>query len=64
MVVWRFLDVDGAEVGASDPFEDQAEAEAWLTNSWRDLLTDGVESVEMFDESAGTVVYRMGLRSV
>jgi hypothetical protein len=56
---WRYLDAGGADVGRSDPFDDQDAAESWLGDSWRRLLERGVESVELMDDSA--IVYRMGL---
>ncbi|MDR0959849.1 MAG: hypothetical protein LBM23_05760 [Propionibacteriaceae bacterium] len=40
-------------------FDSQAEAEAWLTDVFADLLADGVESVELTD--GDRVLYTMGL---
>ena len=60
MVVWRYLDEGGRQTGQSEDFEDQADAESWLTSSWAALHEEGVDSVELID--AGTVVYRMSLR--
>ena len=60
MVIWRYLDAGDAPMGASDPFDDQDEAEAWLTESWRVLLEEGVEAVELTE--GGEVLYRMSLR--
>lgn len=60
MMLWRYLGGDGQEVGRSDLFDDQDEAEAWLTESWRDLLEEGVEAVELTE--GREVLYRMSLR--
>jgi hypothetical protein len=62
MVVWRYLDGEDREMGRSDFFDDQDEAEAWLTDSWRDLLADGVGAVELTDDD-GERIYRMSLLS-
>jgi hypothetical protein len=61
MLVWRYLDSADAPIGTSDPFDDQEDAEAWLTESWRDLLAEGVEAVELTEDD-GQPVYRMSLR--
>jgi hypothetical protein len=62
MVVWRYLDAKGREASRSDFFDDQDEAEAWLTESWRDLVAEGVEAVELTDDD-GERIYRMSLLS-
>jgi hypothetical protein len=59
---WRYLGPDGAEVGESEPFEDRDRAEAWLGETWQDLLERGVEEVALEDRSRGRTIYRMGLR--
>ena len=41
-------------------FDTREEAEAWLGESWADLLSSGAERVELMCE--GRVVYEMGLR--
>ncbi len=60
MATWRYLDAAGHDVGSSEEFGDQAAAEAWLGDSWRELLDRGVETVELTDDE--DVVYRMSLR--
>ena len=60
MFLWRYLDASGAETGTSDPFEDREAAEAWLGESWADLLEGGVEQVALTDGER--TLYRMGLR--
>lgn len=64
MFVWRYLDARGTEAGASEAFEDEAAAEAWLSGSWEGLLDRGVEAVELVDADATSdeVRYRMELR--
>lgn len=63
MFVWRYLDPHAKEVGTSESFQDQEAAEAWLTAEWTQLSQQGVTDVELFDESADVVVYRMSLES-
>ncbi|MGY1747345.1 hypothetical protein [Blastococcus sp. SYSU D00695] len=63
---WRLEDpagqtVDPASVGITPPpAENQGDAESWLGENWRQLLTRGVHAVSLFD--GGTRVYGpMGL---
>ena len=60
MFVWRYLDSAGAETGASDPFDDRESAEAWLGDTWAELLERGVERVALVEGER--TLYRMGLR--
>jgi hypothetical protein len=48
---WRCHDASGAEVGSADSpgFPNQADAESWLGEAWRELLEDGVESVTLLE---------------
>jgi hypothetical protein len=47
-VRWRYLDIDGGQVpGPEVTFEDQAEAEEWLSHEWQDLLDSGVAAVTL-----------------
>lgn len=62
MFVWRYLGAEGAGVGESDPFPDREAAEAWLGESWSDLLARGVEEVVLVDRDRDRTLYRMGLR--
>ena len=55
----RYLNAADAEVGSSEEFEDQAAAEAWLGDEWRELLNGGVQTVELMD--GDELVYRMSL---
>jgi len=63
---WRYEGGDGGEVAAEAPgaeaFPTQSDAETWLGENWRELLSAGVEQVTLFD--SGREVYGpMSLRS-
>ena len=60
MFIWRYLDASATEVGTSDPFDDREGAEAWLGESWAELLERGIEEVALTDGER--TLYRMGLR--
>ncbi|MDQ4005345.1 MAG: hypothetical protein M3135_03465 [Actinomycetota bacterium] len=60
MFIWRYLDAAGAETGTSVTFEDRESAEAWLGETWAELLDQGVEQVALTDGER--TLYRMGLR--
>lgn len=62
MHTWVFLDAAGERVGGSEAFADRAAAEAWMGESWEDLLEAGVEAV-ILEDAEGRAVYRMGLRA-
>jgi hypothetical protein len=62
---WRYEGVDGSQPtspGLPDPvFPSQADAESWVGESWRELLSAGVEQVTLLRD--GEVVYSsMSLR--
>lgn len=61
---WRYLDAEGSETrGPQLTFPDQAEAEAWLGETWSMLLESGVDSVTLLEDER--VVYGpMGLGAV
>jgi hypothetical protein len=61
MFVWRYLDVEGREVGTSEEFPDQESAEEWLRDSWEGLADEGVEVVALWDNAG--LVYEMKLSS-
>ena len=63
MLEWRYLDGEGRDLGASEPFDDREEAEAWMGEAWSDLLERGVEEVVLVDRDRGRTLYRMGLRA-
>jgi hypothetical protein len=61
MFVWRYLDHEGSELGKSEPFDDRESAESWLSISWADLHSNGIEEVALFDQERDEVLYRMAL---
>jgi hypothetical protein len=60
--VWLYLGPEGVAAGESEPFPDRQAAEAWLGETWSDLLARGVEEVVLEDRDRGRTLYRMGLR--
>lgn len=62
---WRYEAVDGSEVAppeapAAEAFPSQGDAETWLGENWRELLSAGVHQVTLLD--GGREVYGpMGL---
>jgi hypothetical protein len=57
---WRYEDSSGAEVSPAtaptgEPFPTQSDAETWLGENWRELLSAGVELVSLLE--AGRQVY-------
>jgi hypothetical protein len=64
---WRYEDTSGAavepaEAPTGEPFPTQSDAETWLGENWRELLSAGVEQVTLLD--SGREVYGpMGLRA-
>jgi hypothetical protein len=58
---WTYVDGNGEEVGRSHRFEECEAAEAWMGESWRDLLENGVEEVVLIDHARDRKLYRMGL---
>jgi hypothetical protein len=51
---------NGSDILTFDPFPDRESAEAWMGDSWAELLENGVEEVALEEE--GSEAYRMGLR--
>ena len=57
---WRYEDGNGGDVDAAgapngEPFPTQSDAETWLGENWRELLSAGVEQVSLLE--AGRAVY-------
>ncbi|MGH3718580.1 MAG: hypothetical protein ACRDRI_07000 [Pseudonocardiaceae bacterium] len=53
---WRYQNLDGGQVRGPDiTFDDQTDAEEWLSREWPALLDGGVGAVTLFDGVA--VVY-------
>lgn len=47
---WRYQDLDGGQVSGPDVvFDDQADAEDWLSREWPGLLEGGVAAVTLLD---------------
>jgi hypothetical protein len=45
---WRYLDSDGRQVTGPDlTFDDQDDAEQWLSSEWEGLLDGGVSAVSL-----------------
>lgn len=61
MFAWRFLDSDGEELGSSEQFGDQAQAESWMGESWGGLRERGVDEVMLVAVDSGETLYRMAL---
>jgi hypothetical protein len=62
MFVWRYLDAEGGELGASEEVPDQGSAEDWLRERWQDLADDGVAEVILSSRVGPEDLYRMSLR--
>jgi hypothetical protein len=65
---WRYEDTSGtavepAEAPTGEAFPTQSDAETWLGENWRELLSAGVEQVTLLD-SGREVNGPMGLRPV
>ena len=57
---WRYESGDGTELTPADapsgePFPTQSDAETWLGENWRELLSAGVDQVTLLE--TGRVVY-------
>lgn len=48
---WRYEKSDGSTVsGSAQPdFTNQADAETWIGETWRELLDSGVDQVTLFE---------------
>ncbi|MEU8262854.1 hypothetical protein AB0C02_19770 [Micromonospora sp. NPDC048999] len=57
---WRYEGTNGETVdGPSESFGNQADAESWIGQTWRELATSGVTSVTLVEDDR--VEYRMSL---
>jgi hypothetical protein len=57
---WRYESGDGRPVdGPSEAFTSQADAESWIGQTWRDLVTAGAVTAVLTED--GRVEYRMSL---
>lgn len=49
--LWRYADEAGVVAdGPAVSFESQEEAESWLSDSFGDLLDDGISAVSLFND--------------
>jgi hypothetical protein len=48
---WAYSPADGARGARSAEFPSQADAEAWLGESWADLLDGGVAAVTLLEDA-------------
>ncbi|HET9380353.1 MAG TPA: hypothetical protein VFP69_05940 [Streptomyces sp.] len=62
---WRFEAADGTEVQPAvqpEEFTTQGDAESWIGEQWKELLSGGVDQVRLFEDS--TEIYGpMSLRA-
>ena len=57
---WRYEDAEGASVsGPEESFPSQADAESWLGQSWRELVSSGAASATLVEDER--VEYKMSL---
>jgi hypothetical protein len=57
---WRYEDAEGQAVnGPSEAFSSQSDAESWLGQSWRELVSAGAAAVVLSED--GRTEYRMSL---
>jgi hypothetical protein len=58
--VWRYEGANGQkQMGASESFPSQSDAESWLGQTWRDLVATGVVTAVLTEDER--VEYRMSL---
>lgn len=58
---WVVHDEAGSDIRTTERFETKAEAEEWMGREWSGLLTEGGESVSLFEGERKH--YQMGLRA-
>jgi len=57
---WRYEGPNGQEqAGGSESFPSQSDAESWLGQTWRDLVSQGVVTAILMEDDR--VEYRMSL---
>jgi hypothetical protein len=58
--VWRYEGANGQkQAGSSELFPSQSDAESWLGQTWRDLVSNGVVTAVLLEDDR--VEYRMSL---
>jgi hypothetical protein len=61
--VWRYEGANGQKhAGSSELFPSQSDAESWLGQTWRDLVSNGVVTAVLLEDER--VEYRMSLLAV
>lgn len=61
--IWRYEGANGQhDLGASESFPSQSDAESWLGQNWRDLVGTGVVTAVLVEDER--VEYRMSLLPV
>ncbi|GGJ84806.1 hypothetical protein GCM10010123_13060 [Pilimelia anulata] len=59
---WRYEDAAGRPVdGPQETFPNQADAESWIGQAWRDLAAAGIDAVTLREDDR--VEYTMSLAS-
>jgi hypothetical protein len=56
---WRYEGANGQPDGGSESFPSQSDAESWLGQSWRELVSAGVVTAVLVEDDR--VEYRMSL---
>jgi hypothetical protein len=60
---WRYEGTDGSSVsGPAETFSNQADAESWIGQTWRQLASAGVTAVVLVEDER--VEYKMSLLPV
>jgi hypothetical protein len=58
--VWRYEGANGQkQAGSSELFPSQSDAESWLGQTWRELVSNGVVTVVLLEDDR--MEYRMSL---
>jgi hypothetical protein len=58
--VWRYEGANGQkQAGSSELFPSQSDAESWLGQSWRDLVSNGIVAAALLEDEREE--YRMSL---
>jgi hypothetical protein len=58
--VWRYEGAgESRQLGSSEPFSSQSDAESWLGQAWRELVAGGVVTAELVEDDR--TEYRMSL---
>ena len=57
---WRYEGANGQkDLGGSEPFPSQSDAESWIGQKWRELVANGVVAATLLEDDR--VEYRMSL---